>query len=180
MKYAWVIVLLLAAPAMADDGNYTRAQATQLLRNAKGGDAEAQYDLAMAYHDGAPGLAKNDSDAVQWFRKAAKQGEVRAQYNLAIAYYRGIGTKKDLAQAVKWFYAAANQGNADAQYALAAAYAKGVGRLPKDNAYAYLWLSRSKEGGLKDAARDLDSLIESMTPRELSRGKSLAAVPLGK
>jgi len=65
------------------------------------------------------GVAKDDTQAVSWFRKAAEQGYPNAQYNLGVRYQEGKGVPKDEAQAKEWFRKAAAQGNPDAQKALA-------------------------------------------------------------
>ena len=68
-------------------------------KSAEQGSPFAQYDLAMAYHDGIGGLPKSNKKAVEWFAKGAKAGEVRSQYNLGIAYYHALGVKKNKAEA---------------------------------------------------------------------------------
>jgi hypothetical protein len=35
------------------------------------------------------GIAKDDTQAVYWFRKAAEQGHAKAQYNLGLMYDYG-------------------------------------------------------------------------------------------
>jgi TPR repeat protein len=78
------------------------------------GNAEAQNDLAIAYHSGD--RVKQDSqEAVKWWRKAAEQGNGTAEYNLGTAYYNGTGIKKNDNEAVKWWSKAAAQGDATAQ-----------------------------------------------------------------
>ena len=44
----------------------------------------------MMYATGE-GLAKDEREAVKWFRKAAEQGHVSAQFNLANMYDSGKG-----------------------------------------------------------------------------------------
>ena len=61
------------------------------------------------------GVAKNDVEAVKWFRKAAEQNYARAQYNLGVCYAKGQGVAKDEAEAVKWYRKAAEQNYAEAQ-----------------------------------------------------------------
>ena len=61
------------------------------------------------------GVAKDDAQAVAWYRKAADQGLAHAQDNLGRMYANGRGVAKDDAQAVAWYRKAADQGDADAQ-----------------------------------------------------------------
>ena len=90
----------------------------QLRADAENGDDTAQNQLGFMYQKGQ-GVAKDDTQAVSWFRKAAEQGYPNAQYNLGVRYQEGKGVPKDEAQAKEWFRKAAAQGNPDAQKALA-------------------------------------------------------------
>ncbi len=81
------------------------------------GDAEAQYNLAVAYGKGI-GVTQNHQEAVKWLRKAAEQGHPEAQYNLGIAYSKGIGVTQNYQEAEKWFQKAAEQGYVWAKGAL--------------------------------------------------------------
>jgi TPR repeat protein len=64
------------------------------------------------------GVAKDDREAVKWYRKAAEQGNAPAQYSLGVMYEDGRGVTKDESEAVKWYRKAAEQGDADAKDAL--------------------------------------------------------------
>ena len=72
---------LMAAPARADfaagvaaydAGNYAKAYA-EFLPLARGGDSAAQYSLGNMYRRGQ-GMARDNAEAVRWYRKAADQG----------------------------------------------------------------------------------------------------------
>ena len=64
--------------------------------SAEAGDASAQYRLGRAYATGE-GAAKDEVEAVKWFRKAADQNNASAQYGLGRAYALGEGVPKDAA-----------------------------------------------------------------------------------
>ncbi len=145
-------------------------------KSAEQGSPFAQYDLAMAYHDGIGGLTKSNKKAVEWFTKGAKAGDVRSQYNLGIAYYHALGVKKNKAEAMKWFQKASDQDNADAQYILAAGYKDGIGGLPKDIVLAYVWISRSKTNGNIEAKRDIDALEQTLSPEQKAQAKRILEV----
>ena len=51
------------------------------------GDAEAQYNLSMAYANGV-GVPQDSAEAVKWWRKAAYQGVADAQFNLGVMYHK--------------------------------------------------------------------------------------------
>ena len=74
------------------------------------GEAWAQSFLGDSYANGT-GVAKNDAEAVKWYRLAAGQGSAIAQYNLGNMYNKGRGVVQDYAEAVKWFRLAAAQGD---------------------------------------------------------------------
>ena len=48
-------------------------------------DAETQFLLGVAYANGV-GVAKDEAEAVKWYRKAAEQNHAQAQYNLGVCY----------------------------------------------------------------------------------------------
>ena len=64
--------------------------------------APVQYIVGVMY-EGDRGVAKDDAQAVAWYRKAADQGNAAAQYNLGLMYEEGQGVAKDDAQAVAWY-----------------------------------------------------------------------------
>ena len=83
-------------------------------RKAENGDPIAQLKLGRMYANGTS-LAKDDTQAVAWFRKAAERGYADAQYELASCYDTGRGVTKDGALAVDWYRKAAAQGHQDAR-----------------------------------------------------------------
>ena len=60
-------------------------------------------------------MAKDQVEAVKWYRKAAEQNFAAAQYNLGVCYYKGAGVAKDYVEAYKWLLLAARQGDEDAK-----------------------------------------------------------------
>src|ERR1035441_1793733 len=81
---------------------------------AEKGEAQAQLILGYYYAVGF-GVAKNEVESVNWYRKAADQNLAAAQYNLGTCYERAEGVAKDMAEAVKWYRKAAEQNMAEAQ-----------------------------------------------------------------
>jgi TPR repeat protein len=69
---------------------------------AERGDASAQFNLGVLYHQGQ-GVAQDDKQAVEWWTKAAEQGHTDAMDNLGLRYAKGEGVTQDWAQAYKWF-----------------------------------------------------------------------------
>ncbi len=82
-------------------------------KQARAGDAQAQFELGRIYRDGM-GIDANPRKAAEWFYLSALQGNVRAQLNLGAIYANGKGVKRDYAESLKWLRKAAAQGNAEA------------------------------------------------------------------
>ena len=70
------------------------------------GDAEAQFNLGVAYRHG-DGVPQDYVEAVMWCRKAADQGLAEAQHHLGYAYHNGNGVPNDLVEAYAWYNVAA-------------------------------------------------------------------------
>jgi GAF domain/Sel1 repeat/PilZ domain len=95
-----------ASVQRAADRNLTERHATakslpELRKLADQGDADAQWQMAVHYHNGE-GVPQDDAQAVQWFRRAAEQGNVDAQAHLGAYYWAGRGVPEDLSQAYFW------------------------------------------------------------------------------
>ena len=86
-------------------------------RAAEAGDAVAQFNLALCFHEGS-GVPKDLPKAVAWYQRAADAGNVDAQFNLAMCFYEGSGVPKDLATAAEWYQRAAEADDAGARFTL--------------------------------------------------------------
>ncbi len=73
----------------------------ELRKLADQGDADAQYQLGMRYHNGED-VPHDDAQAVQWYLRAADQGNVSAQSSLGAYYWAGRGVPEDLTKAYFW------------------------------------------------------------------------------
>jgi GAF domain/Sel1 repeat/PilZ domain len=79
-----------------------RPQSLAELRNlADHGDADAQWQMAVRYHNGE-GVPQDDAQAMQWFQLAADQGNVASQAALGAYYWAGRGVPEDLVKAYMW------------------------------------------------------------------------------
>jgi hypothetical protein len=90
-----------------------RAQAQSLadLRKfADQGDAEAQYQMGVRFHNGED-VSRDDAQAMQWFLRAAEQGHVTAQSALGAYYWAGRGVPEDLSKAYFWSEIALAEGD---------------------------------------------------------------------
>ena len=84
---------------------------------AEQGNARAQTELGLRYTAGR-GVARDDAEAVRWFRRAAEQGDADGQFNLAVMYENGRGVQRDQVEAVRLYRLAAEQGDDFAREAL--------------------------------------------------------------
>ena len=114
-----------------------------LKARAERGDSNSEFRLGLCYSSGE-GVAKDEVEAVKWFRKAADQNLASAQTALGTCYRHGLGVAKDYAEAVKWFRKAAEQNYAPAQALLGMCYTSGEG-LAKNYAEAVRWFRKAAE-----------------------------------
>jgi TPR repeat protein len=133
--------------AEQEDKDQSGSQETlrQLRELAEQGDADAQKNLGVCYHDGQ-GVAQDYAEAVKWFRMAAEQGNAAAQNWLGFCHQNGQGVAQDCAEAVNWFRMAAEQGNAAAQNWLGFCHQNGQG-VAQDCAQAAKWFRMAAEQG---------------------------------
>ena len=67
----------------------------------------AQRTLGERFAMGTEGVAKDMSQAILWWQKAADKGDAVAQYNPGQVYFHGAGALQDLDQSHMWFSLAA-------------------------------------------------------------------------
>ena len=117
----------------------------KIKEDAERGIASDQRNLGFCYSDGR-GVARDNMEAVRWYRKAAEQGDAMAQWNLGFFYLIGKGVVKDHVEAVRWFRKAAEQGDAWGQFRLGSCYFNGEG-VTKDQVEAVRWYRKAAEQG---------------------------------
>lgn len=106
-----------ASPAQQQQGD--GRDVANIMAQAKAGDANAQYKLAILFAQG-DGVARDRQQVLFWNRKAAEQGHADAQFGMGGMYFVGDGVATDRQQAMDWFRRAAEQGQVTAQYTLGA------------------------------------------------------------
>ena len=84
---------------------------------AEQGDASCQNLMGILFSEGR-GVAKNDSEAARWFRKAADQGHGHACFNLGRAYQFGDGVQQSNQEAARWYRRVAELGVPEGELAL--------------------------------------------------------------
>ena len=137
--------------ASADDKE--RKQFLEFQAKTENGDAIAQYKLGRCYLKGE-GVAKDEVEAVKWFRTAADQGDIFAHYYLGRCYSKGEGVAKDEVEAAQLYRIAADGGHIFAQYHLGVCYGQGQG-VAKDEVEAMKWYYKAGDKGDVFAQYDL-------------------------
>ncbi len=113
---------------------------------AKQGDGYSQMMVGAMYF-GGNGVAKDNYEGLDWYKKAAKSGYTEAQFRLGSVLLSGVGgIPMDSAEGEKWLLTAAEKGHEEAQNFLALSYSTGMG-LKKNNAQAYFWWTILSEHG---------------------------------
>ncbi|MEN9572694.1 MAG: hypothetical protein RL514_549 [Verrucomicrobiota bacterium] len=153
-----------------------RAEFTRLELAAKGGDAEAQFQLALV-HQLAPAftnhlaaldgsvrrgngvLLNNDrvpqphlDEAMRWHGAAAKQGHRDAALALAWLHYSGVLGAVRMPETMQWFKVAAETGHAETAYFLYQLRTTGVGLEKPVTTAAWFQQQAETLGWLKRAA----------------------------
>ena len=135
------------------------ALSLELARESSGrGSRYGQFTLGRLHRFGAGGLARDDAQAVAFYRLAAAQGLDEAQYSLGDMYYLGEGVAHDYTEALQWYKLAAAQGHPGALYAVAECYERGRGVAAADVAEAIRWYRRAQAAGDPYAADKLRRL----------------------
>ena len=159
-----------------------------LTKMAEQGNTEAQFSLGGMYEKGR-GVRKDETEAINWYRKAAEtghkqalknltkmaeQGNTEAQFSLGGMYEKGRGVRKDETEAINWYRKAAEtghkqalknltkmaeQGNTEAQFNLGGMYEKGIS-VQKKGSVAISWYRKAAETGHKQALKNLTKMAE--------------------
>ncbi|KAJ3070524.1 hypothetical protein HDU99_002659 [Rhizoclosmatium hyalinum] len=148
----------------------TKKPLDALIEAAENGDAESQFRLGVKYDSSFDNIEQNDTEAFEWYFKAAQAGLAKAQNNLGAMYYK----KGNYTEAAKWYQKAADQGEAISQRNIGFMFEKGRGvdRVDIATAKSYYEKAAAKNfsgaqfrlGMLyeygKGVAKDLDKAVE--------------------
>ena len=131
----------------------------KVRQTAEGGDASAQYYLAIAYSLGN-GVPVDKAEAFNWMKLAAQKGMPRAQRRFGWMLHDGSGTTPSIKEAVEWLQKAAAQGDAEAQTGVGWLYEKGEG-LSQDYVQAAAFYRLAAEQGHAMAQNHLGWLYKN-------------------
>jgi TPR repeat protein len=173
---------LLSSPARADlkegvaayeAGNLPLAY-KEFRAAADKGDADCQYNVALMFEKGL-GVAKDEKEAVVWYRKSAEQGNSNAQFNLGVLYKNGRGCAVDFAQANQWYRKASVQGDPLAIGNLGMLYLRGDGvKADKIAGLALLLRSATMDNSPENNARMNIAKTKGLTPELIAAAQKLA------
>jgi TPR repeat protein len=143
-----ILVLAAVSNIMAASAVFEETQ-----KSAKGGDVQAQVKLGQMYFRGE-NVAKDDKNALRWYKAAADKDYPEAQYLVGFMYENGFGVKKDVDIASQYYIAAAAKGNSDAQFALGNIYLA-----KEDIANATLWFNQARGSNHALANEAADEIV---------------------
>ena len=151
--FAWLalpVALTLSGCSTTGSGH---VNIEELRAKAQQGDPDAQFQLGIAQDQGV-GVAKDQSEAASWYRKAAEKGHAPAQNSLGSMYQHGEGVTLDNAEAVQWYRKSADQGFVEAYTNLGYMYDFGLG-VPQDKQKAFELYHQGAEKGSLNGMLDL-------------------------
>lgn len=162
---AWAVACLLLAlaavpaaaaepekPALSYEQNEDRTAFIALVRKARQGDAEAQWQVGQTY------VRLGEAErAMPMLRPAAAAGHPRAASLLAALYEDGRGTGQDRAEALRWYRVAAEQGQPEAMAALGRLLLQEPG--PEARESAWKWLRQAAQMDDRDGQYHLGWLL---------------------
>jgi TPR repeat protein len=117
MKIKWIALMAIGGLLSGCAFDHS----AQVLRRAKSGNPQAQYELGKCYASG-DGVSQDLFQAAIWYARSAEQNHTEAQYEMARCYDEGAGVLKDDEAAQQYYTPAAEKGHALAQYYLARTY----------------------------------------------------------
>lgn len=139
-------------PALTYEQNETRAGFIALVRKARQGDTEAQWQVGQTYvRLGEP------ARAVPMLQSAAASGHPRAALLLGSLHEDGLGTVKSREEALRWYRLGAEQGWPEAMAAFGRLLLQEPGPEPREAAWK--WLRQAADLGDRDGQYYLGWLL---------------------
>jgi len=130
-----------------------------LRRLSEGGNAYVMFRLGRLYASGI-GVARDDIEAVRWYRMGASAGNLNATAALGMALIEGRGATKDEQEGLRLLRAAAEKDNHEALHWLGVILGQGK-LVSKDTPEAIRLLTRAAEAGHVPSMLDLASAYNS-------------------
>ncbi|KAK4263139.1 hypothetical protein QN277_028600 [Acacia crassicarpa] len=141
---------------LQDDPPNSKEALKWLYKASFGGNARAQYQLALCLHRGQ-GIDSNMKESAKWYLKAAEGGFVRAMYNIALCYSFGEGLNHSHKLARKWMKQAADHGHSKAQFE------HGVALFSGEMMKAVVYLELATRGGERAAVHVKNVILQRLS-----------------
>jgi TPR repeat protein len=142
-----------------------KCQIQELAISAALGDAEAQHDLGVAFHQGVEVTRDYSKAAVMW-RLASNAGITSAFNNLGHLTYYGRGVTQDYAEGVRLWRVAAEKGFAESQVHIGTAHLDGR-HLERNYVEAYAWAKTGRHYAEKMQDVQMGKSIIEMADKRL-------------
>lgn len=173
VRFRAMLVCVIAAGASWAIVAAQAQDIASLEKQAKKGDAEAQYEMAEAYLNGTSGASKDSKQGLEWLQKAANLEHPAAQNALWVMYRNGFppSIPKDPKQGLEWLRKSSGHQYAPAEYNLALLYRDGDGEtgIPRDPHVAASWFRKAaRQPGSTKSQASLGEMLQKglITERE--------------
>lgn len=151
-------------------GRFT--EALQILEKlAEGGDAKAQYEIALMYLQGI-GTRVDPARGGYWMLAAANNGNVSAMVEIGGRFESGANVERNYLLSFTWYRRAAALEDPIAAYRLAGLYERGAG-VQRDLSRAWAWYRLSRKFGNPIAIEATDRVWKLMDAMERVQAESL-------
>ena len=169
-----VLALLLgfgiASPAALQAANYDSGVFEFQQKLAKGGNPQAQYQLATMYESGR-GVTKDVNKAREWYEKSAAGNYAAAKHRLTFLEVKTGGFKNSHKPWVNQLAGDAKKGNGEAMYILGEMYEKGIG-VKQDYKRAQKYYKSSASKGSVDAENRLFDIEQKVAQQNQQKDKA--------
>ena len=132
-------------------------------------DAGAMGLLGLCHQNGY-GTRRNESIAIDWYRKGSAGGDSTAMFLLGSLLSKG--SRGEVTEAMGWFRKSTDLGNPLAMNALGRCHQDGVG-VPKDRVKAMDWYQRAVDHGVRGARFNV-ALLHLLGDDDLAGARYLA------
>ncbi|MFZ9140329.1 MAG: tetratricopeptide repeat protein [Burkholderiaceae bacterium] len=151
-------------------GRFT--EALQILEKlAEGGDAKAQYEIALMYLQGI-GTRVDPARGGYWMLAAANNGNVVAMVEIGGRFESGANVERNYLLSFTWYRRAAALEDPIAAFRLAGLYERGAG-VQRDLPRAWAWYRMSRKFGNPIAIESTDRVWKLMDAIERVQAESL-------
>lgn len=145
-----------------------------LTRAANMGLPAAQLKLVEMYENGENGVARNQTEARLWARRAAGAGDPLGMRAYSMYLYDGVGGAGNRAEALDWLVKAADRGEVNSQFNAAKIYEFGTQGVAPNPTEAYKWYTIAARQGDQEAKAAADRLGPTLSAA--ARASARAAV----